>query len=48
MKSDWPEAPETDQWTTYQKELATRKIEIKEGPYIIRWGKRIKGMFTIS
>jgi len=26
--------------------METRKIAIKEGTYIVRWGKRIKGMFT--
>lgn len=27
--------------------METRKIAIKDGPNIIRWGKGIKGMFTI-
>lgn len=28
--------------------METRKIAVKEGTYIIRWGKIIKGMFTTT
>jgi len=46
MQEDWQEAPETEQWENYKKEMETRKMAVKEGTNIIRWGKRIKGMFT--
>eukprot|EP00253_Pinus_taeda_P004883 PITA_04883 len=48
MKNDWQEAPEIEQWVNYQKEMETRKIAVKNNSYIIRWGKHIKGMFTIT
>jgi len=28
--------------------MVTRKIAVKDDSDIIRWGKRIKGMFTIT
>lgn len=48
MKNDWQEAPETEQWVNYKKEMEIRKIAVKEGIDIIRWGKHIKGMFTTT
>jgi len=28
--------------------MATRKVAVKEGTDTLRWGNRIKGMFTIA
>lgn len=47
-QEDWQEAPKTIQCVNYKKEMETRKIAVKEGTNIIRWGKRIKRMFTID
>lgn len=47
MKNHGQEAPDTKQWVNYNKEMATRKIAIKDSSNIIRWGKCIKGIFMI-
>lgn len=38
-QEDWQGAPETEQWANYKNDMETRKIAVKEGTYIIRWGK---------
>jgi len=48
QKQDWLDALESIQWATYEKEMESQKISISEGPYIVRWGYKIKWMFTIQ
>lgn len=47
-RQHWPEARDFIQWANYDKEMDSRRVVIAEGPYIISWGYRIKGMFTIQ
>ena len=47
-RQHWLEVPDSPQWTTYEKEVNSRRIKITEGTNIISWGYKIKGMFTIQ
>ena len=47
-KAAWPDAPDTMQWRNYDREMQTRKINVKTRPKILRWGHRTKGMFTFN
>jgi len=47
-KSGWQEAPPTQQWDNFTKELKTRKLREAAGPDILRWGYTTKGQYTIK
>lgn len=47
-RQHWLKALDSLHWATYDKEMDSRRIVIVEGPGIIRWGYRIKGMCTIQ
>ena len=47
-KTYWPEAPATQQWGNFSKEINSRKLRQVFGPDIIRCGYLTKGQYTIK
>jgi len=45
---EWMEQVNGEQKEAYQKEMKTRRIPIRSGPYILRWGYKTKGNFSIK
>eukprot|EP00253_Pinus_taeda_P018458 PITA_18458 len=45
---EWKRNATEDQKTTFGKEIDSRKIKKREGRDILRWGKEMKGIFTIK
>eukprot|EP00253_Pinus_taeda_P031482 PITA_31482 len=45
---EWMEQIDKETKELYQKEMQTRRIPIRTGPDILRWGQKIKGHFSIK
>jgi len=46
--ADWGQGIVTEQGEELDKEMSTRKVTIRMGPYSLRWGHSTKGTFTIK
>ena len=38
QKEDWVTTPNTERWGNYNKEMTSRKVAVKIGQDILRWG----------
>eukprot|EP00253_Pinus_taeda_P027544 PITA_27544 len=45
---EWHENMDREQCRTYIKELASRKIKVRQGPDILRWGKSTRGTYSVK
>jgi len=45
---EWDENIDQEQQRTYLKEVESRKIKVRNGEDILRWGKTMKGTFTVK
>eukprot|EP00253_Pinus_taeda_P031603 PITA_31603 len=45
---EWMENINQDQQKEYEKEAKSRKIKVRNGEDILRWGKSMKGSFTVK